>query len=220
LAGAVSRQRGALGGDGLIRYGRVAVGAGEDALDERTPGGLAGLGRREQDRQPHVFLLFVLAGEQLRDPGRQRTEAFAAPRPGADQHQAADQIRAGEDDLLGDQATHRVRDDVDRGQAKRVDEADRVASHGLDGVGYGPAGGPDAGVVEQDDVAIDSEGIAQIGIVVVQGAHEVLEEHQRRTLGPTEPAVRESYAADLSKLRGSCVMRELVHKASVPAAPA
>ena len=104
-----------------------------------APGGLAGLSRREQDRQPHVFLLFVSAGEQLRDPGRQGAEAFAASRPGAGQHQAADQFGTGEGDLLCDQAAHRVRDDVDRGQAERVGEADRVTRHGLDGVGHGPA---------------------------------------------------------------------------------
>jgi hypothetical protein len=52
--------------------------------------------------------------------------------------------------------------------------------------------------------------------VVIQGAHEVLEEHQRKTLGPPEPAVREAYSAALSKPRGSCVMRELGHNASVP----
>jgi len=104
-----------------------------------APGGLAGLSRREQDRQPHVFLLFVSAGEQLRDPGRQGAEAFAASRPGAGQHQAADQFGTGEGDLLCDQAAHGVRDDVDCGQAERVDEVDRVAGHGLDGVGHGPA---------------------------------------------------------------------------------
>src|SRR5579859_4661587 len=101
-----------------------------------------------------------------------------------------------------------------------VDEADRVAGHGLDGVGHGPAGGPHAGVVEQDDLAVDGEGVAQRGIVIVQGAHEVLEEHQRRTFGPPEPAVRESYSAAVNEPRGGRVMRELSHSASVPAGPA
>ena len=66
LGRAVRRERGALGGDGLIGDGCVAVGTGDDALDIGAPGRLAGLGRGEQDRQSHVFLPRVFAGEKLR----------------------------------------------------------------------------------------------------------------------------------------------------------
>ena len=41
LGGAVRRERRALGGDGLVRDGRVAVGAGDDALDVMTSRSLA-----------------------------------------------------------------------------------------------------------------------------------------------------------------------------------
>jgi hypothetical protein len=162
------------------------------------------------------LLPLVRAGKQLRDPGREGADAFAAARPGADQHQAAHQLRAGEGDLLGDQAAHRVPDHVDRVQAERVDEADRVAGHRLDGVGHSPAGGRHPGVVEQDDLAVAGEGVAQGRVVVIQGAHEVLEKHQRRTTGHPETAVGETYPAALGVLGGRRVMRERSHDASVP----
>ena len=116
-------------------------------------------------------------------------------------------------------------DEVDRVQSERVGEADRVAGHGLDSAGHGPAGGSHAGVVEQDDLAVDSEGVAQSRVVVIQGAHEVLEEHQRKTFGhpetavrgDPETAVREAYSAALSILGEGHVLRELSHDASIPA---
>jgi hypothetical protein len=84
---------------------------------------------------------------------------------------------------LGDQAAHRVADNVDRGEPERV-----------------------------------GEGVAQGRVVVIQGAHEVLDEHQRRTPGDPEAAVGEACPAALGDQGWGRVMRELSHDASVPAA--
>ena len=111
-----------------------------------------------------------------------------------------------------------MRDDVDRGQSERIGEGDRVAGHGLDGVGHGAGGGRYAGVVEQDDLAVAREVVAQGRVVVIHGAHEVLEEHQRRTAGGPEAAVAEACSAGLGVLGGGCVVGEVSHDPSVPAA--
>jgi hypothetical protein len=113
-----------------------------------------------------------------------------------------------------------VPDYVDRGQPERVDEGDRVAGHRLDGAGHGSAGGSHPRVVEQDNLAVGGEGIAQSWVVVIQGAHEVLEEHQRKTFGHPEAAVGEAYPASLNVLGKGHVLGELSHDASVPAGPA
>ena len=73
-----------------------------------------------------------------------------------------------------------------------------------------------AGVVEQDDLAVAGERVTHSRVVVIQGAHEVLEEHQRRSFGDPETAVREAYSAALSVLGGGRVLRERSHDASVP----
>jgi hypothetical protein len=85
-----------------------------------------------------------------------------------------------------------VADEVERGQPERVGEGDRVGGHRLDGVGHGRAGRRDAGVIEQDDLAVAGEGVAQGRVVVIQGAHEVLEQHQRRTFRHPGTAVCEA----------------------------
>ena len=53
LGGAVRREGRALGGDGLVRDGRVAVGAGDDPLDVGAPGRLAGRRRRRRSGPGH-----------------------------------------------------------------------------------------------------------------------------------------------------------------------
>src|SRR5580693_8974537 len=45
LGGAIGGKRRALGGNGLVTEGHVAVGAGGDALDVRAPGRLTAFGR-------------------------------------------------------------------------------------------------------------------------------------------------------------------------------
>jgi hypothetical protein len=100
-----------------------------------------------------------------------------------------------------------------------------IASRAIDGVGHGPAGGSHPGIVEQDDLAVAGERVADGWVVVIQGAHEVLEEHQRKTFGhpgtavrrDPETAVREAYSASLNVLGKGHVLGELGHDASVPA---
>src|SRR5580700_1897319 len=89
LGGAVRRQRRALGGDGLVRDGRVAVGASDDPLDVCTSGVLTGLGRGEQDRQPHVFLRsYFLVNSSA-------TQAGSAPIPSPPRGPVPTSTRAG-----------------------------------------------------------------------------------------------------------------------------
>ena len=47
---------------------------------------------------------------------------------------------------------------------------------------------------------VGGEGVAQGRVMVIHGAHEVLEEHQRKTSGDPETAVREAYPAALHVL--------------------
>jgi hypothetical protein len=79
-----------------------------------------------------------------------------------------------------------------------------------------PAGGSHPGVVEQDDLAIGGEGVAQGWVVVIQGPHEVLEKQHRRASGDPETAVGEAYPATLYELGGDGIVRELSHDASFP----
>jgi hypothetical protein len=113
--------------------------------------------------------------------------------------------------FLGDQAAHRVPEQVGIGEAQGVDEADRVLGHGLDAVRDQAARRGDAGVVEQDDLAVGGQRVGQGGVVVIQRPHEMLEEHQRGPAWPAEPAVTEADAAGLGELRRGGVMRELRH---------
>ena len=51
---------------------------------------------------------------------------------------------------------------------------------------------------KMQELIVGGEGITQSRVVVIQGAHEVLEEHQRRTFGHPETAVGEAYPASLN----------------------
>jgi hypothetical protein len=84
--------------------------------------------------------------------------------------------------------------------------------------GTGPAGGRYAGVIEQDDLAVGGEGAADSGVVVVQVAHEMVEEHQRSVPRVAETAVGEPYPVGLGEQGRRRVLHDLRHNASVPAA--
>jgi len=100
--------------------------AGDDALDVGAPAACWS-GSARTDRQPHVFCRWYVRVNSLRDQaGRRRCPRRRAA--GCRPAQAAHQLRAGEGDLLGDQAAHRVADEVDRGQSERAGEGDRVAA--------------------------------------------------------------------------------------------
>jgi hypothetical protein len=82
-----------------------------------------------------------------------------------------------------------------------------VAGGLLDCVGGGAGGGGDTGVVEQDDLAINGERVGQHRVVVVEVAHEVLNEDQGNTAGGTEAAIGEADAVRLDELGRDGVVR-------------
>src|SRR5580704_6906791 len=61
----------------------------------------------------------------------------------------------------------------------------------------------DAGVVEQDDLPLRCQRVADGGVEVVEVAHEVLGEDQRGAGRGPEAAVGETGAADVEELGGS-----------------
>jgi len=216
LGGAVSRERRALGGDGLVGNGRVAVGAGDDALDVSTPRlpGWSGSARTESASH-NIFLPLVLPGEQLPDPGRERADALAATRPGAGQHQAAHssgRARA---------TSWATRPPIECPTMSTVFSLSAsmklAASRAIASMvsGTAPLDEATPAFVEQDDLPVAGEDVAYSRVVIIQGAHEVLEEHQRKTSGPPETAVGEADPAALGVLGGRRVMRERTHDASV-----
>ena len=70
---------------------------------------------------------------------------LAAPRPGAGQHELADEVGMFEDQVLGDHAAHREGEDVDHVEPEGLDEGVGVVGHRLDAVGNLPGGGADTG---------------------------------------------------------------------------
>ena len=70
-------------------------------------------------------------------------------------------------------------------------------------------GGTDAGVVDQDDLALRSERIGQRRIPVVQVAAEVLEHHERQLGRAPEAAVGELDARGLDEQRLGVVVGDL-----------
>ena len=71
------------------------------------------------------------------------------------------------------------------------------------------ARGADAGVVDQDDLALGCERIGECGIPVVQVAAEVLQHHERQLGRAPEAAVRELHARRLDELGLSGVVAGL-----------
>jgi hypothetical protein len=139
---------------------------------------------------------------------------IAAAWAGADQDQLAGQVGTLDGDLLGDQPAHRVPDQVDGRQVQRVDERGGVRGHPLDRVRDDAAAGGDAGVVEQDDLAVGGEGVADGRVVVVEVSDEVLEEHERDApaLRVAEAAVGEADAVGLDEPGGGGVVGVVVHE--------
>ena len=75
----------------------------------------------------------------------------------------------------------------------RADSSDRAARL--------PRRGPDARIVDQDDLALASERIGQGRIPVIQVAAEVLQHHKRQISGAPKTAVGELHARRLNDLR-------------------
>ena len=180
-------------GDGGLRDRGVAVlGARADALEEVSTCDLARFRRREEDRKPHQILWLIHRLEERHDVGRELVHAVAAAWARAHEHQSADKLGSVDDDLLGDVSPHREAEEVDVLEVERVDERGSVARHSGDGLRCVAGAEPDAGVVGEDHLAAHGEGVGDGRVVVVEVAHEVLEQDHRRADRIAEASVGEA----------------------------
>jgi hypothetical protein len=98
---------------------------------------------------------------------------------GAGQDEAAHRPGAAQDDLLGDEATQGEAEQVVAGHLEGVEEGDGVAGHLFDGAGSGAGGAGDAGVVDEDELALGGDGVDEQGVPVVQAGAVVHQADQR-----------------------------------------
>ena len=95
------------------------------------------------------------------------------------EHDASQQIRADERDLLRDEAADREAEQVHPLEVQGLDERDGVVGHRFDRVRRLSGRRSDADVVERDHPSIRGEGIDESGVPVVEVAAEVLQQHER-----------------------------------------
>src|SRR6185503_19537398 len=116
---------------------RIAVlGAKAEALQIFVPSGLAPLGRREENAKPELVGIFIRRAEDLLRLGRERPHSFTAPRSGAYQYEATDQLGLGDRQLLCHEAAQREAKQIDFRQTERLDEDGGVCSHLFNRGGY------------------------------------------------------------------------------------
>ena len=170
-----------------------------EAPEELHALGLAGLGVREHDVEEVLGLALAAGGG-----GDVVAPAVHARRPlraGRRQDETPDERRPHEGDLLGDEPADREAEQIDSVEAERVDERDHPPRRLRDGAARLPGRGPDARVVDQDDLALGGERVGQRRIPVVQVAAEVLQQHERQPGRPPEAAVGEIHARRLDGSR-------------------
>ncbi len=124
---------------------------------------------------------------------------------GCRQYQPPDEGRPAQRNLLGDEPADREPEEIDLVQAEIGNARNHVARGVRDTGTELAARGPDARVVDQDDLALGRERIGQRRIPVVQIAAEVLEHHQRQLSRAPEPAVGKLH---VDELRLSSVVRD------------
>ena len=119
----------------------------------------------------------------------------------AGEHEATDQARAQEHELLGDVAAEREAQQIDLLQAEGVDERERVASHGGDVLRDDARRAANTAVVDEDDLSILRQAVDERRVPVVEVPPEVLEHHQRGRgrLRIAEAAVDERHVSDLER---------------------
>ena len=187
-------------GDRRLRDRGVAIlGSRPDAVQEAAACGLARVRWREEDRQPHQVLRVIDLPEQRGDVRGELAHVFAAARAGAHEDQSPHELGAVDGDLLGDISAHREAEEIDVFEAESVDERGGVARHSGDGVGRLARAESDAGVVGEDDLAARGESVGDGRVVVVEVAHEVLEQHDRRADRVAEAPVGEPDPVDLDE---------------------
>ena len=153
-----------------------------EPAEELHPFRLAGLGVGEEDVEQVLATGVVRAGV-VGDVLPPAVRAGRALRPGAGQYQPADQRGPGEGHVLGDEAPKGEAKQVRPGQADRIGEGDNLPC-GLGNRVRGHAGGrADAGVVDEDDLALGRQGIDERRVLVVEVAAKVLQHQQRHVAG-------------------------------------
>ncbi len=105
------------------------------------------------------------------------------------EHDAPEQIRPDERDLLCDEAADREAEQIDSLKIHRLEKIDGSVGHRLDGVRRPAGRGADADVVERDHASIRGEGVDQSGVPVVEVPAEVLQQDER-DITVTDVAVR------------------------------
>src|SRR5229473_2505615 len=104
-------------------------------------------------------------------------------------------------DLLCDKTADRKAEHIDLRQSQRLDKRDCVGRHSLER-GRNLAGAArDAGVVEQNDLALRREAVGHRRVPMVHRPGEVLVENERHTTGFAEASIGEADAVGLDELR-------------------
>jgi hypothetical protein len=137
---------------GVARRGVASLLALDEAPEELHSLGLAGLGVREHYVEEVLWLALAAGGGG--DVVAPAVHARRALRASRRQHKPSDERRPHQCDLLRDEPADREPEQVDLGEAERVRERDHLAGTRRDRPTRLARGGPDAGVVDQDDLAL------------------------------------------------------------------
>jgi hypothetical protein len=92
-------------------------------------------------------------------------------------------------------------------EAERVDQRGGVARHAGDGVGRGTGAESDCGVVGEDHFPARRERVGDRRVVIVEVAHEVLQQHDRCADRVSEAPVGEAGSVGFNELRRCGVVR-------------
>jgi hypothetical protein len=201
-----------LGGRHCLVYPGIAVvGAAQETLQEFAAGGLAGFRVGEVDFQPDLLRHLVGGAKDLLRFRRKGRHGLAAARAGADQHQAPDQLRGLQRDLLGDEAADREAEHINLLQSQRLDEGDGVGAHRLERGRHLARAVGNACVVEQDHFPRRREAVGHRRIPVVHRAGEMHVEDQRHATRFAEASVSEPNTRRVHELRRRGVVTVLDH---------
>src|SRR5260370_775508 len=184
-----------LGGSHFLVHLRIAVfSAAEETLQEFAAGGPAGFRVGEVDLEPDLLRHLVGGAEDLLRFRREGRHVLAAARAGADQHQAPDQLRGRQRDLLGDEAADRAAEHIDLLQCQRLDEGNGVGAHLLERGRHLARSVATAPAVAQDHLPRRRKAVGHPRIPMVDRPGEVLVENERHAARFAEPTIGESDA--------------------------
>jgi hypothetical protein len=163
------------------------------------------------DLQPDLLGHVVGGAEDPLCFRREGRHALAAACAGADQHQAPDELRGLQRDLLGDEAADREAEHVDLLESERRDEGDGLAAHRLERGRYLTRAARNASVVEQDHLPRRRQAVGHQRVPVVHGAGEMHVEDERHATRFAEASVSEPNTGRVHELRWRGVVTVLGH---------